>query len=53
MKSIKNTANNITEKTKDFAEGAANKGKKAEQTVGKETSSAMYHLGQSMGNFLN
>ncbi len=52
-KSVKNAANDITGKTQEFVEGAANKGKSAGGKAEKEASSALTHLRQSLGNLIN
>ncbi len=49
---IKNAANDITGKTREFGEGAATKSKKATRDVQEETSSALERLRKSIENIM-
>ncbi len=52
-KSVKNAANDITGKTQEFVEGAANRTKDAGGKAKNEATSAVTRLRQPLGNLLN
>ena len=49
MKEVKETANQMTEKTKNEVQGAGRKGKETAKAAGKETKDFLRNVGESVG----